>query len=117
MLNETEKFCKFFINKAFFVGSVIEWLKRCACDRHGLGSKSTRAILLCPREKHFTPLFFACWSWQRVLNFSHIFIKLKNKKKTHFNRKAISWHLRKQIGVIAYALSISPPTLSCESAG
>ena len=36
-----------------FVGSVIERLKRRALDQHGLGSKSTCAILLCPWERHF----------------------------------------------------------------
>ena len=29
-------------------GSMIEWLKGRARDQHDLGSKSTRAILLCP---------------------------------------------------------------------
>ena len=29
-------------------GSVVEWLKRRARDQHGLSSKTTRAILLCP---------------------------------------------------------------------
>ena len=28
------------------VGSVVKWLKRRVYDQHGLGSKSTRAILL-----------------------------------------------------------------------
>ena len=37
-----------------FVGSVVEWLKRRNRDRHGLGSKPTRGILLCPWERHFT---------------------------------------------------------------
>ena len=37
------------------VGSVVEWLERRAYDQHGLGSKSTPAILLCPWERHFTP--------------------------------------------------------------
>ena len=37
-----------------FVGSVVEWLKRRARDQHGLGSKPTRTILLCPWERHFT---------------------------------------------------------------
>ena len=32
-------------------GSVVEWLKRCAHNQHGLGSKPTRAILLCPWER------------------------------------------------------------------
>ena len=36
------------------VGSVVEWSKRRAHDQHGLGSKPTRAILLCPWERHFT---------------------------------------------------------------
>ena len=36
------------------VGSLVEWLKRQARDQHGLGSKPTRAIPLCPWERHFT---------------------------------------------------------------
>ena len=80
------------------VGSVIEWLERCDCDRHCLGSKSTRAILLFPWERHFTgtALSPAWWSWQAVLNFGHISIK--------FQTTAISWHLRKQVEVIAYLM-------------
>ena len=50
------------------VGSVVEWLKRRARDQHGLGSKPTRSILLCPWERYFTTHFSACWSWQAVLN-------------------------------------------------
>ena len=38
------------------VGSVVEWLKRRDCDRPGLGSKPTPAILLCPWERHLTAL-------------------------------------------------------------
>ena len=45
-----------------------EWLKRRHCDRHGLGSKPTRAILLCCWERHFTALSPAWWSWKAVLN-------------------------------------------------
>ena len=41
------------------VSSVVEWLKRRARDQHGLGSKLTRAILLCPWERHFTALSLA----------------------------------------------------------
>ena len=59
------------------VGSVVEWLKRRAHDQHDLGSKSTRAILLCPWERHFTALSPAWWSWQTVLNFNLISIKLQ----------------------------------------
>ena len=56
--------------------NAIEWLKRRARDQHDLGLKPTRAILLCPWKRHFTALFPAWWSWQTVLNYSHISIKL-----------------------------------------
>ena len=39
--------------------------------------KATRAILLCPWERHFAALSPAWWSWQEVLNYSHISIKLQ----------------------------------------
>ena len=41
-----------------------EWLNRRDRDRHGLGSKPTRAILtlLYPWERHFTALSPAWWS-------------------------------------------------------
>ena len=58
------------------VGSVVEWLKHRTDDQHGLGSKPTCAILLCPWERHFTALSPAWWSWQAVLNCSHISTKL-----------------------------------------
>ena len=55
------KFGKNLLSPKFFcwyaygcVGSVVEWLKRPARDQHGLGSKPTRATLLCPWERHFT---------------------------------------------------------------
>ena len=64
------------IKSSFYVGSVVEWLKRRARDQHGLGAKPTRAILLCPWERHFTA-FSPWWSWQAVLNYSHIYIKLQ----------------------------------------
>ena len=44
------------------VGSVVEWLKGRTLDQHGLGSKPTRAILLCPWERHFMALSPAWWS-------------------------------------------------------
>ena len=44
------------------VGSVVEWLKHRTDDQHGLGSKLTCAILLCPWERHFTALSPAWWS-------------------------------------------------------
>ena len=54
--------------RILIVGSVIEWLKRRDRDRHGLGSKPTRAILLCPWERHVTALSPAWWPWQAILN-------------------------------------------------
>ena len=60
-----------------YVGSVLEWLKRRAYGQHGLSSKSTCAILLRPWERHFTALSPAWWSWQAVLTYSHISIKLQ----------------------------------------
>ena len=54
--------------KLLNVDSMVEWLECRDCDRHGLGSKPTRAILLCPWERHLTALSPAWWSWQAVLN-------------------------------------------------
>ena len=59
------------------VGSVVEWLEHRAYNQHGLGAKPTRAILLCSWERHFTAISSTWWSWQAVLNYSHIFIKLQ----------------------------------------
>ena len=81
--------------KLKLVGSVIEWLEHGNCDRHGRGSKPTHVILLYLWERHFTALSPAQWSWQAVLNFSHIFL-------LNFKQTAISWHLWKQVEVIAY---------------
>ena len=58
------------------VGSVVEWLKHQTDDQHGLGSKPTCTILLCPWERHFTALSPAWWSWKAVLNYSNISTKL-----------------------------------------
>ena len=55
---------------------VVEWLKHRTDDQHGLGSKPTCAILLCPWERHFMPLSPAWWSWQAVLNYNNISTKL-----------------------------------------
>ena len=60
----------------YLVGSVVEWIKHRTDDQHGLGSKPTCAILLCPWERHFTTLSPAWWSWQAVLNYSNISTKL-----------------------------------------
>ena len=82
------------------IGSVVVWLRRRAYDQHGLALKPTRIILLCPWERHFAALSPAWWSWQAVLNYSYItVISLLNYKRT-----AITWHLRKQVWVIAYPM-------------
>ena len=62
--------------RSVLVGSVVEWLKHRTYDQHGLCSKPTCAILLCPWERHFTALSPAWWSWQAVLNYSNISTKL-----------------------------------------
>ena len=54
------------------------------CSGHGLGSKPTRAILLCPWERHFTPLSSAWWSRKAVLNFNHISIKMQFMDRVYF---------------------------------
>ena len=40
---------------------MVDWLKRHAHNQHGPGSKPTRAILLCPWERHFAALSPAWW--------------------------------------------------------
>ena len=59
------------------VSSMVKLLKCCAYDQHGLGLKPICVILLCPWERHFMALSPTWWSWQAVLNYSHICIKLK----------------------------------------
>ena len=59
----------------------MEWLEHHDYSGHGLSSKPTHAILLHPRERNFMVLFPAWWSWQAVLNVSHMFRKLKNQNK------------------------------------
>ena len=71
---------KYLINN-YYVVNVVNFECR-NCDRHGLGSKSTLAILLRPLKRHFTTLSLGWWWWEEVLNFSHISIKLKNQNKS-----------------------------------
>ena len=68
---------KNYIAISSIIGCVVEWFKRRARDQHGLDSKPTRAIMLCLLERHFTAHSPAWWSWQAVLNCSHISIKLQ----------------------------------------
>ena len=91
------------------VGSVVEWLKRRAHNQNGLGSKLTRAILLCPWERHFTPLSPAWWSWQAVLNFNYVSIKLQA------NSNILASPEVGYSNFLPYVLA--PPSLSCKSGG
>ena len=58
------------------VSSMVEWLRCCTYDQHGISSKPTCAILLCPWE-NTSQHFSLQWSWQAVLSYSHISIKLQ----------------------------------------
>ena len=66
LISFEDKKCKYVIigdiNINYRAGSVVEWLKHRTNDQHGLGSKPTYAILLCPWERHFTALSPAWWS-------------------------------------------------------
>ena len=74
-----------------------------------LGLKPTRTILLCPWERHFMALSPAWWSWQAVLNYSHISIKLQADSNILVSLEA-GWG-----NCLPYVLA--PPSLSCESGG
>ena len=91
------------------VGSVVEWLKRRDRDQHGLGSKPTIAILLCPWERLFTALSLTWWSRQADLNYSHISIKLQADSNILASPEA-GWG-----NCLPYVLA--PPSLSCKSGG
>ena len=76
---EIELYRVFHLNShfMFYVGVVVEWLKRRARDQQNLGSNPTRAILLCPWERYFAAHSPAWWFWQAVLNYSQISIRLQ----------------------------------------
>ena len=93
----------------FNVGSVVKWLQHWARDQHGLGSKPTHTILLCPWERHFTALSSALWSWQAVLNYSNISTKLLADSNILASPEA------GRCNCLPYVLA--PPSLSCESGG
>ena len=97
------------IKKQGNVGSVVEWLKRRARDQHGLGSKPSRAILLCPWERHFKALSPAWWPWQAVLHYSDISIKLQADSNILASSEAGRGNCLPYV--------IAPPSLSCESGG
>ena len=91
------------------VSSMVKWLKRCAYDQHGLGSKPTCAILLCPWERHFTAVSPAWWSWQAALAYSHISVTLQVDSNILASPEA-GWG-----NCLPYVLA--PPLLSHESRG
>ena len=82
-------------------------VKRRVHDQHGLGSKPTRAILLRPWERYFTAFPLVWWSWQAVLNYSHIFIKLQADSNTLGSPEAGRGN--------CFLYVSAPPSLSCES--
>ena len=88
---------------------MVEWLKRRTHDQHGLSSKPTCAILFCPWKKHFAAHSPAWWSWQAVLHYSHISIKLLANKNILASPEA-GWG-----NCLPYVLA--PPSLSCKSGG
>ena len=101
------------MKKTRLVGSVVEWLKCRNCDRHGLGSKPTRKILLCSWDKHFMTLPPSLRSWQVVLNFNHISIKPKYTKKNELDRNILASPEAGLNNCLPYVLA--PPSLSCKS--
>ena len=96
-----------------FVGSG-QVVKILNCDQHGLNSKLTCPILLCHWERHFRALSLAWWSWQTVLNFHHIFIKLNNQNKNFQpDSNILASPEAGQGNCLSYVLM--PLLLSCES--
>ena len=65
--------------------------------------------LFCSWERHFTAHFSAWWSWQAVLNYSHISIKLQADSNILASPEAGRGNC------LPYVLA--PPSLSCESGG
>ena len=92
------------------VSSVVEWLKHQAYDQHDLSSKPTHTILLCPWERHFTAHSPAWWSWQAVLNHSHISIKLQADSNILASPEEAGLG-----NCLPYVLA--PLSLSCETGG
>ena len=86
-----------------------EWIERRDCDQYGHVSRPTRANLLYPWERHFTALSPAWWSWQAVLNFSHIFIKFQVDSNILASPEAGQGNCFPHV--------LAPQLLSCESGG
>ena len=88
---------------------MVKWLKHCVYDQHGLGSKLLHTILLCPWERHFMAHSPAWWSWQAVLNYSHISINLQVDSNILVSPEP------GQGNCLPYVLA--PLSLSCEPGG
>ena len=88
---------------------MVEWLKRRPYDQQGLGSKTTRTILLRSWERQFTTLSPAYWSRQAVLNYGHISIMLQAENNILESPKV------NRGSCLLYVLAF--PSLSCESKG
>ena len=98
----------------FFVSEIIcrqrcRVVKAPSREQQGLGSKLTHAILLFPWLRHFTTHSPAWWSWQAVLSYSHISIKLQADSNIMVfpEEGRGNW--------LPYVLAF--PSLSCESGG
>ena len=88
------------------------------CDRHGLGSKPTRDILLCLRKKIYGT--FPCLVFLEIsiicLNFNHISIKpKKNNKKLQADSDVLVYSEAGRVNCLPYVLA--PLSLSCELGG
>ena len=86
---------------------MVDWFERRDCDQHGQGSKPTSAIL--SWKRHLTALSPAWWSWQAVLNYSHISIKFQVDSNILASPEAGRGNC------LTYVLA--PPSLSCKSGG
>ena len=84
---------------------MISGKEHCGCDRHGCGSKPT--VMSLGKMLYGTFLCLAVLSSDfKFPTYFYMTEKLKN-----FNRTALSWHLRKQVGVIACPIYSASVTL------
>ena len=102
-----------------FVDSVIKWLQHQDCDQHVLNLIPTHTILLCPWERHSMAFSPAWWSWQAVINFSHIFIKFHADSNILASPEAGQAIMEALIDRVSNCLPylLVPPLFSCESGG
>ena len=82
------------------VGSVVKCLECRDCDQHGLGQNLLRHSVE-SLGKTLYGTFFCLMVLASSSKFQSFFYKTKKKQNKNFNRTAMSWHLRKRVGVIA----------------